>query len=398
MEQNVFIVSIYSFIPLKRIKKEYRMSIDNPIHTPRYELYAKAQCKYKIIQEQDFYYQYFFEGKKYIRKVRMQVCLLHYKEDADESTGQYYLVVGTGIDKAFVEKGAKTYSEKDICTQADITFLKKAFYCKGTEGFFYPLNDPQKFMMYDWLNELVYTFSGIQANNHFSRSFIVDILGITIDTSGSELSVLNTRFEDKFYDNQSIKDLSYTICNSDRWAYGLIFGNNNFKRVPITQIRKVICEPFSNNYTDATYASWNTIVLLRTHNPYPSCNKYEGKPFSTELTDISNVYEICATMNMKHKLKVIKKMLRSNNASAIKDALGNISADIIRRPFGVQELTGKTTYIYEAMGINDDLDSLRRIGELKAEAANIRYTQRLNWIVAALTVATLLIGILQLIR
>ncbi len=57
MEQNVFIASIYSFIPLKRIKKEYRMSIDNPIHTPRYELYAKAQCRYKKIQEQDFYYQ-----------------------------------------------------------------------------------------------------------------------------------------------------------------------------------------------------------------------------------------------------------------------------------------------------------------------------------------------------
>lgn len=58
MVQNVYIVSIYSFIPLKRIKKEFRMSIDEPIRTPRYELYAKAQCKYKRIQEQDFYYQY----------------------------------------------------------------------------------------------------------------------------------------------------------------------------------------------------------------------------------------------------------------------------------------------------------------------------------------------------
>lgn len=90
-------------------------------------------------------------------------------------------------------------------------------------------------------------------------------------------------------------------------------------------------------------------------------------------------------------------MLKCNNASAIKEAIGNIASDIIQRPFGVQELTGKTTYIYEAMGINEDFDAVRRIGELKAEAANIRNTQRLNWIVAALTAATVLIGILQLL-
>lgn len=402
MVHNVYIASIYSFIPLKRIKKEYRGIITEPIHTPRYELYAEAQCNYGRLKEQDFYYQYKTINKDdgslqhYTRKVKMSVSLLHYKEDNDESKGQYYLVVGTGINKVFLEDDAKTYTEKDICTQKDIIFLKKAFYCKGKEGFFYPLNDPQTFMMDNWLNDLIYSVSGVKSNNHFSRSYIVDILGVPIDASGSDVSTLNKRFEDNFYSQKTIQKLSRVICDCKKWAYGLIFGNDNYNRVPNAQIEKVICKPFSNNLTDATYASWNTIVFLHTHNPYPFANKYEREPFSTELTNISNVYEICATMKMKHKLNVIKKMLKCNNASAIKEAIGNIASDIIQRPFGVQELTGKTNYIYEAMGINADFDAVRRIGELKAEAANIRNTQRLNWIVAALTAATVLIGILQL--
>lgn len=402
MTQNIYIASIYSFIPLKRIKKEYRGIITEPIHTPRYELYAKAQCNYGRLKEQDFYYQYKSTNKddwsqQYTRKVKMSVSLLNYKEDNDDGNGQYYLVVGTGIDKVFLVDDDKTYTVKDICTQQDITFLKKAFYCKGKEGFFYPLNDPQKFMMDNWLNDLIYSVSGVNANNHFSRSYIVDVLVVPTDVSGSDICILNERFEKNFFSKDTIMDLPKVICDCDQWAYGLIFGNDNYYRVPDAQIKSVIRKPFSNNCTDATYASWNTIVLLRTHNPYPFANKYEGKPFSTELTNISNVYEICATMKTKHKLKLIKKMLKCNNASAIKEAIGNIASDIIQRPFGVQELTGKTTYIYEAMGINEDFDAVRRIGELKAEAANIRNTQRLNWIVAALTAATVLIGILQLL-
>ena len=395
MTQNVYIASVYSFIPLKNVKKEYRKDGYKPIDTPRYELYAKAKCKYKHLEYQDFYYQYKYKDKQYTRKVKMQVCLLHYKEEGEDSLGQYYLVVGTGINKVFGDNNNQSYQQENFCTQQDITFLKKAFYCKDKEGFFYPLEDPQKYMMYDWLNEKIQKVSGVNPKNHFERSFIIDVLGVCIDTNVNDMSALNDRFENMFFDNNNLIEPQKQITCCDHWAYGLIFGNDNYERVPKYQVEKVIRKPFSNNFTDTTYASWNSIVFIRTHNPYPTANKYEGKPFSTELTDVSNVYEICATMNMKRKLKKIKKMLNESNASAIKEALGNITSDIIRRPFGVKELTEKTNYIYEAMGINDDLESLMRIGQLKSEAINIKNTQMLNYIVAALTAATLVLGLLQ---
>ncbi len=395
--ENVYIASVYAFIPLFKLQKKYKQEFEKlsaPIDPHADELYPKTHCRYyELKKSQTFFYSYNYQGVDYTREVLMRTYLFRYEQDFDDSLPKYYLVVGTGIDKVFPNTG---YSQNDLCTEQDITQLKKAFYGTEHEGFYYPQEQPTLYFLPAWLNSLAKDVSGIDPEGRFGRHYIVNVVGVNIDVDVPNIQVLNDNFEREYYALQ-YHDLQNVIPDCNNWAYGLIFGNDNYRRIPPQQVSNVILSPFSNNLTERTYSANTTIVSIRSHYPYSIIDRpEEGHPFSTDFQYAQNIHEICSVMHLNHKLKSIRDMFDNENPSEIKEALSKMTALMDNRPTGLRELDGKFDYIYQTIGINRRFESVRQIGEMSADGVNINNTIRLNIFVAILTAATVFIGFLQL--
>lgn len=209
---------------------------------------------------------------------------------------------------------------------------------------------------------------------------------------------LDLNFREAF-DNEAYQSIENVIPECDQWAYGLIFGNDNYERVPEQQVRKVISTPFSNNVTERTYAGYKSIVSIRSH--YHCSFKdhpYKEDLYGIDLLHADNIAAICHIMHIKRQLRRIGQMLNHSSASEIRTALGDIAVLIGHKPTGLRELDGKFEYYSRTMGITQSFANLRQMGTLKADANNIKNTKILNIWMAVLTAATVLIGLFQLIN
>lgn len=393
----MYVASVYSFIPLLRLRKDtLRWFIEHAELIANYgdELYSQVQCHCCNLEKaRNFYYQYRYHGNDYFRQVEFQTYILRYSY---EKYQQYYLVVGTGIDKVF-DRSKDTFSYDDLCNEQDITFLKKAFYQRGANGFHYPSQDPTLLFLPDWLNQQVIEVSGIDPRGHFGRHYIVNIIGTKTSVNVKTLKELDDNFTTAYYD-EHYQPLVNVIPNCDKWAYGLIFGNDNFERVPDQQIYSVIGEPFSNNITERTYAGYNSIVSIRSHYHKSQLDyRDDTNPFLTDFLHAHNIREISDVMHIKRRLREIRRMLIEDDSSEIKTALCEMASLIENIPTGLRELDGKYNYVYRVMGITGEFENVRQIGILAADAKNIKNTSRLNRLVVLLTAATVIIGIIQFI-
>lgn len=386
--QNVYVASVYAFIHLDIDTYNGDFTQIRPYEAERYN---NAICEYHDLNiSQDFYYSYKYGGKDINRKVELRTYILRY---IYHSFSQYYLVVGTGIDKVFDRS-----NPKDLCTEQDIVQLRKAFYLKGSEGLHYPTQRPTTCFFPDWLNEQIENITGVNPNGHFDRHFIVNVVGVKTSVNVNTTLELDLNFREAF-DSENFQSLDNVIPECDRWAYGLIFGNDNYKRVPEQQVRKVISTPFSNNITESTYAGYKSIVSIRSHYHCSfEDHQYEDDLYGIDLLHADNIAAICHIMHIKRQMRRIQDMLNCSSSSEIRTALGDIAVLIGHKPTGLRELDGKFDYISRTMGINKRFANLRQMGTLIADANNIKNTNKLNTWMATLTAFTVLIGLFQLVN
>lgn len=389
-KQNVYVASVYAFIHLDIDTYGGKRKFI-PIGTYEAERYNNATCDYLDTEvSQDFYYSYRYHGRDYTRKVELKTYILRY---IHHSFAQYYLVVGTGVDKVFDRS-----NPKDLCTDQDIVQLRKAFYSQGNEGLHYSDQGQTIHFFQDWLNKQIENISGVNPDGHFDRHFIVNVVGVNTSTNVKTTKDLDENFNKEFT-SEPYQPLDNVIPDCDRWAYGLIFGNDNYERVPDQQVRNVISIPFSNNVTERTYAGYKSIVSIRSHY-HRTLNGHANIDHLNriDLPHAHNIAAICHIMHIKRQLQRIRAMLNRSSASEIRTALSDIAMLIDFKPTGLRELDGKFEYISRTMGINRIFENLRQMGTLKADANNIKNTNKLNTWMAALTAATVLIGLFQLIN
>lgn len=387
-KQNVYVASAYAFIHLDINMYEGKFE---QIRAYEAERYNNAICEYLDMGvAQEFYYSYKHNGDEYTRKVGLKAYILRY---IYQSFAHYYLVVGTGINKVFDRT-----NPQDLCTEQDIVQLRKTFYLQGNEGFHYPDQRPTIYFFPDWLNEQVKNVSGVNPKGLFDRHFIVNVVGVNTSTNVKTTKDLDENFYDAFT-CESYQPLDNVIPECDRWAYGLIFGNDNYIRVPDQQVRQVISIPFSNNITERTYAGYKSIVSIRSHYHCSfKDNPYHGNLYGIDLPHAHNIAEICHIMHIKRQSQRVRAMFDHSSASEIRTALGDIAVLIDFKPTGLRELDGKFEYISRTMGINRRFANLRQMGTLIADANNIKNTNILNSWMAVLTSVTVLVGLFQLIN
>ena len=189
--------------------------------------------------------------------------------------------------------------------------------------------------------------------------------------------------------------------NIPQFSYGLLFGNENYHRVPPEEIRRTLNDGYSNNHVEITYAANNSILALKTHRgfKYEKDKAHSTKRLKMNLEDVSqNVYEICDVIYMRKRMQRLHNRLKKSDASFIKDALLNIARYIERDLFHLSELDRKVNYIFKNLGIEEEFESLVRVGELSSKSIEIKEVQKTNTYVISLAVITAVLTSIQIFQ
>ena len=379
---TIFQASLHVFVPLMHIKKEWKTEFINN----RQQIFpdskirnTEAKLWYWELKgkEQDFSYRCCpkKKGDEINRRITLRLFLVQFVSSQLNPKGRYHLVLGTGIDKNF--------SDGTACEDKDLIYLKKAFYEKGDSGLCSPTGCVPYF--HEWLNALVGQFSGCKTNGHFNRHYVVNIKA----TKGD--------FDKDYYEDEPER-YEKVINGADKLAYALLYGNDNTEVVPDETIQETFKNTFTNNFTQKMFAGNKTIVFFKTHSDAKCCCKeYREPPFDSNFGTALNVFDICFVMEAKFKLKSIQKMMQGHHPFRIRRALASISDYLNVNPFHLAEIKKRTDYLYEALGVNALLQTVKEQGVLISESSTAQLSYKLNTKVKWLTFLTVILAALQLL-
>ena len=381
---TIFQASFHVFIPLRHIKKEWETDFANNRQqvVPDSRIRnTEAKLWYWELKgrEQDFSYSYcqtLEDGKQKVvasRKVTLRLFLVKFVSDQLNRNGRYHLVVGIGIDREF--------ADGVICSDKDLIYLKKAFYEKGDAGLHSPIGGESNF--HDWLGVLVEQITGCKSNGHFNRHYVVNIKAAKGDF-------------DYEYNEGEPKQYEEVIDDADRFAYALLYGNDNIEVVPDETIEKAFKHTFTNNISQKMFAANKTIVFFKTHSDPHCCYNDDKEPaFDANFGTALNVFDICFVIEAKFKLKGIQKMMQGFHPFRTRRVLSSGYMNV--NPFHLAEIKKRTDYLYEALGVNALFQTVKEQGTLQSESSTAQLAHKLNTNVFWLTVLTVFLAALQLL-
>lgn len=399
---DIYIASIYVFIPLPGLTCQYRKdfaSMKNHIDMPRYMHFVQAHCGYAPLP---FSHKFFFERTDSTSQmVHLKSYLLFFSATGNNADGHYYLAIGTTVDKVFEETEV---TESSLCTAEDVLSLKRCFYKENPDGFFYPSKEPTIFFrcwMKDILNQITTGTKGTCPEHHY----VVDIQKTMIETLPTNKRELDVAFNNAYHKDRILDEKNWDL-KYNPFIYGLLFGNDNYGRVPHKQIEKTLKSGFSNNITERIYGGNGTIVFLRTHFAFSRINSNplhiargeasQRVVVSQSLLDIHAIFDICSVMDAKWQLIEIQQSYTLGDASNIKEALSKMTSYINNSLFHLCELDEKMRYLYEVLDVNHRFEQVQKTGNLYSEVLALRQNQWTNRWILILTFATSLIGIIQI--
>ncbi len=385
-KSTIFQASLHVFIPLKHIKKDWKadfikgssqVDLDPRIRNTEAELwYWELKGK-----EQDFSYRYCIvheeskEKEIIIRQVTLRLFLVKFISEQLNPDGRYYLVIGTGIDKNF--------TDGTPCSDKDLIYLKKAFYERREAGLYSGIVSVTYF--YEWLSTLVKQIGGYNPDGHFNRHYVLNIKAAQDD------------FDKDYYGGEA-KPYEEVIVEADRLAYALLYGNDNVEVVPEKTIQDTFKDSFTNNFTQKMFAGNKTIVFFKTHSDTVNrCEKNVEPPFDANFGTALNVFDICFVMEAKFKLKSIQRLMRGFHPFRTRKVLASISVYLNINPFHLAEIKKRTDYLYEALGVNALLQTVKEQGSLLSESSTAQLAHKLDLRVLLLTILMTILAGLQLI-
>ena len=405
-KQNIFIATLYSFIPLEgKPKGEYKelMRGASEVEPDRLLKYTAAKFCVKELKAAggDFYYEYNLAGTKVKRKVLLRAWLYKFSSVINQK-GRYYLVTTISIDKSFGDKDEIPqfpFSLSNICTSQDIAQLKKAAYGGDDYGLYY-FDGSKKHYMHYYLNHLVEKITGKNTHGKYGRHYIVDVccVGIPNNQRIGSHKRLTELFSQEYYSTNR-KPLDEVVENYRELVYSLFFGNENNEVIPEDALQKTLRSSFSNNWTERLFAYHKTIVFLHTHHPYPWKPEHDGKQkeLNENVQNDKIVFDAFLVMEARLKLKSIGRALRIGEPQNIKDALASISSYLATNPYRLGEYGQRVKMLYRNMGIIELLNTIKLQGNLLSDAKEIENNERLSRRVYVLTAITVVVGVMSLI-
>lgn len=402
--QNVFIVTLYSFIPLQRCPKgEYKELMKDAPVVPPHRLVKYMDAKYCVVELKkdgcDFYFECNRKGTMQTLKVHLRAWLYHFSSVVNP-LGRYYLATTISIDKAFEHESLHdSFGQDIICTSQDIVQLKKASY-GGCDTGLYNYDGSNRRSIQDYLNSLIERITGKNPNGRYGRYYAVDVCGVDfrIGNRIDGRNHLTDLYSEEYYGREK-KPYDEVIKHYQEFVYGLIYGNDNNCVIPNDTLDKTLKDSFSNNISERLFAGHKTVVFLHTHHPFPwkESNNGRKRNLRQDVEHDQIIYDVLLVMEAKLKLKSIEESLQSGYPKTIKDALASISKYLSANPYHLGEYGPRYKMLYKNMGINDLLESIKEQGNLVSDSKEIENNERLNKSVLWLTAITMIIGGLSLI-
>ena len=408
MKENVFMCSMYFLIPLTHVKQEYRFKKMpwEDIPSPPYVKNAGGLCQY-IPWGFDKNLEYYFRShsmksaQRLIRKIGLKCFLLRYKQSSGIKKNKYFFMVGASIDKLFpaCDNNPNTALRDLMCTKNDLVCLKKAFYETETRGFLRTDRKTQK-DFHVWLNDTIAEITGSEHTTIQLKYSIVDIIGLDVDNINLTTKIsLDEAFSKAYYSENTPSVQEALSGNNVNFAYGLLMGDDNYRRVPVEEVHNVLNDGYSNNISEVTYAANDTIILLHTHHAFifrPK-NLNRQKRLNPTPSGIQNTFEMCDVICSKQKMQHLQHQLSHSDASTIKETLIGLSSFVNSDLYHVSGLDRKMDYFYLNMGINKELEQLSQISNLASSVEEIRVNQRTNSYIILLAVLTAFLSFVQII-
>lgn len=224
----------------------------------------------------------------------------------EEKDYEYYFVINANIDKWVhsKEKSCDEKYDKRLCTEKDIVCLKKAFYdnllhqiCCGTID---------SKTIKDWARKKIEKIEGVPERDIVFDYSLVNITCEAIDTSN--LQQLEDNFAAKYFEFPHQKMENNIDGNYKQFIYGVLFGNDDYIRVPEQKINRVIDKSYTNNDTEMTYARRRSIVFLKTHSPFERYPPFPKPHYHLEdnLDNVQNIYDICSALYIETQMRKLR--------------------------------------------------------------------------------------------
>ena len=410
---NIFMAQTHFFFPLEKVRRKPLQSLNEqgiPLPLSFITQRCEMNGRFMPLEEQAFYYaSQTAPNVECFRKVTLRAYLLSYRLSHEDEL-DYFLVVGTSIDKCFEESYARALPNEPnqgftsrLCNADDLTFLQEALRRQDNNGLFYPLHDPT-LNFRQWVDRIAEKLSNHRDEAYLPEHSIVHVRAVDgILTGITTKAQLDATFNNIFYSLQAPLDFSQEWRgNYTRFAIALMYGNGNMCNISRRQVNEFRSHEFSNNRHELTYAGKDGIVFLQSHYPFNISSVQEQaqivKTWPEDLVDVQNVYEMCMALSMQRRLNKVSAQLDSNTKSRIRTTLAKLAHLMGKQYINVRDLNHKYHFILEQMGITAAFNHVRIRGELLADTYQLRLSRRTNYIILLFTISAFALAALQIIQ
>lgn len=422
MDKNVFMTSMYFFIPLKRISRRYKSDYGlnfNKIHDPAFTQSGEASCQYAQIvftnSENHFHFTYQANSlkthKTNTRHIQIKAFVLKYRSFYNSKNEMPILMIGTSIDKLFTaDEQCETKQEfaDRLCSIEDLVFLKRAF--TSRKDCLVSDTDSSE-TIHSWLKKLVAKIETHNKRTSISMIHsICDVKGMNIDICQiQDKETLDQVFTEKYYnalvtsstDIVAIPTIDQSIHgNYKAFIYGLLFGNTNYDRGNKKEIDSYIIDAYSNNISEITVAAPMTIVFLHTHHPFRTDKTKEKRQrgFCNNLADVQNIFEMCEVIYAEKRIALLRNSFREISPSTVIKTLLGLTRYMERDLFNLVEMDKKVNYIFDAIGINKQFATIKEMSDMASRSTELKVNNRLNLLMLIIAITSSVFALIQIIQ
>lgn len=402
MAKLCLMASVNFFIPLRGVhlgRKGVLEAEFNDLVPPIWVNRSVAKCewaKFKEDGKQVFYYKYtpYGSSKEVTRNTAVTARIVRYKTSTHEREYLYYLMLTAELDKYYQSEYPVRSVDERLYSIDDVIQLEKNIY---EDTLFYPQKD-STVSFNKWFNQLANDAEkGPNKTNRTLPYALVNLHAVNIPDPNpfsaprTENDITNA-FNQAYYCGTVPSVIDVLGKDHMKLAYGLLFANDNYRRLPQEELERVVGTNYSNNKCETYYAAPSSILWIHVHSSFDA-----SAPRQKKLYFGDTLFEMCEVMAAKRKLAQIRRLLTVSTAQGIKHALASLATYMETNTFNLPELDYRLNCMFEAMDIEEEFKSVKTIGELEADSYNIEQNHKQNVMIGVLTAITVLLGVMNLL-
>ena len=345
MKQNLFMVAMYFFIPLKNPTDKDSMEFKPFLYDG--DKFPNIRCGLEYCELEVGVTSKAELSTPNEKTIAVNLYLLHYSHP-ELHVNRFFVAIGTSIDKLFDETG---FSKPDNQLLAkDIVLLKKAF-----------MNNH---VLVDNIsvNEWIKNACNKKKIELFEDCFHFSVIDITsikeAITDKMDMQELTRLFRDRFYAPEAVDEYCHVVDNCDRFAYGVLKGDTWFDSYTDNDILPFVQNSYYSKVFERIYVNPTGLVSIHTHCPSEKpCEKADTR-MSHTIHDVFNIIECSVLFDAKMQINDLRKIGTTTNVDIINSQIKQIDKLLTVKAFLQEETDNQIDVLRRGMGLVDSAQSV----------------------------------------